>query len=37
MKAGLDDDNNKNNEWFVIMEDDMFIPYNINYDELIKE
>jgi GR25 family glycosyltransferase involved in LPS biosynthesis len=37
MKAGLDDDNNKNNEWFVIMEDDMFIPYNINYDELIKD
>ena len=37
MKSGLEDEKNKDNEWFVIMEDDMFLPFNINYKELIKD
>ena len=34
IKTGLD---NADNEWFVIMEDDMFIPYDIDYDSLIRD
>lgn len=28
---------NTNDEWFVVMEDDMLLPYNIDYDTLIKD
>lgn len=28
---------NTNNEWFVVMEDDMLLPYDIDYDTLIKD
>jgi hypothetical protein len=34
MIEGLKD---KNNEWFVVMEDDIVIPFNINYNKLISE
>ena len=28
---------NTNDEWFVVMEDDMLLPYDIDYDTLIKD
>jgi GR25 family glycosyltransferase involved in LPS biosynthesis len=34
MKEGL---SNTNDEWFVIMEDDMLLPYNIDYKSLIND
>jgi hypothetical protein len=33
MIEGLKD---KDNDWFVVMEDDIVIPFDINYDELIR-
>lgn len=34
IKEGLD---NKNNDWFVVMEDDMLLPYDIDYKTLIND
>jgi len=34
MKEGL---SNTDDEWFIIMEDDMLLPYNIDYKSLIKD
>lgn len=37
IKAMIEGLKNTNNEWFVIMEDDMIIPYNIDYKTLIED
>jgi GR25 family glycosyltransferase involved in LPS biosynthesis len=37
IKAMIEGLKDKNNEWFVVMEDDIVIPFNINYNKLISE
>jgi GR25 family glycosyltransferase involved in LPS biosynthesis len=37
IKAMIEGLKDKNNEWFVIMEDDIVIPFDINYNKLISE
>ena len=37
IKALIEGLNNENNEWFVVMEDDIIIPFDINYNKLISE
>ena len=36
IKAMIEGLKDKNNDWFVVMEDDIVIPFDINYDELIR-
>lgn len=36
IKAMIEGLKDANNDWFVVMEDDIVIPFNINYDELIR-
>ena len=37
IKAMIEGLKEKNNEWFVVMEDDIVIPFDINYNKLISE
>ena len=37
IKAMIEGLKDKNNDWFVVMEDDIVIPFNINYNKLISE
>ena len=36
IKAMIEGLKDKDNDWFVVMEDDIVIPFDINYDELIR-